>query len=86
MGTPGRTWTQSPVTKRKQIEMIKAMEFGYKPWRICQDYGVSQEMLAAVLVEQGKCTTMQSARARVHAGMRPETSGGIRAGAIPGGH
>lgn len=47
-------------------KIAKEFQFGYSPARICEEYSVSPEMIAAALVESGAYNKMSTARSVVN--------------------
>ena len=51
---------------KKQRSIVRDWNCGFRPWAICKDYSISEDMLAAVLQEQGVAKSYSDAVLRVN--------------------
>ena len=50
---------------KKQRSIVRDWNGGFRPWAICKDYSISEDMLAAVLYEQGVAKSRSDAKLRI---------------------
>ena len=58
------------MTARTMRMIVRDFNSGYRPWRLCEMYAISPDMLVAVLLESKRFTNRGIAKAQVASGMR----------------